>query len=429
MSPAREAALRAMSLVRKGKFMSEAVDEAVRAFGLGRRAAALCARIVHEALSNRGYIASVLEHWSKLPMNRLEYVVYDILAIGAAQLLFMDRIPPSAAVNEAVELCRKYGGERATSYVNGVLRRVAENRGRPIALLERCSGAEYLGYRYSCARWIAEEFVRRRGYEGAEALCQANNAEPPLTIQVNTLKTGSAELSGALQAAGIEAAPGLLPGSFDLPASGLISGLPGYDGGYFYVQDSAARMAVEAAAPEKGMSVLDACSAPGGKSFAAAIRMGGEGSILACDLKEKRLRRVAEGAKRLGLEGIIRTRAMDARQPGEELRGRFDVVIADAPCSGLGVIRRKPEIRYKTDYETASLPAIQLAILSGLAGCVKPGGTLLYSTCTLLERENEDVVRAFLSDNGGFTATDERTLWPDIDKTDGFFICRMVKSI
>ncbi len=429
MSPAREAALRAMSLVRKGKFMGEAVDEAIRAFRLDRRDAALCSRIVHEAVSNRGYIGSVLESWSNIPMNRLEHVVYDILVISAAQLLFMDRIPPSAAVNEAVELCRKYEGERATSYVNGVLRRVAENRAEPPEIFKRVSGAEYLGFRYTLSSWIAEEFVRRRGYEGAEALCRANNAEPPLTIQVNTLKTSSAGLSAALQAAGIGAEPGALPDSFDLPPSGLISALPGYDEGYFYVQDAAARMAVEAAAPERGMSVLDACSAPGGKSFAAAIRMGGEGSILACDLKEKRLGRVAEGAKRLGLEGVIEYRAMDARTPVEELHGRFDVVIADAPCSGFGVIRRKPEIRYKTDYETASLPAIQLAILSGLAACVKPGGTLLYSTCTLLERENEDVVRAFLAGNEGFTVAEERTLWPDIDKTDGFFICRMVKSI
>ena len=428
MSAAREAALRAMALVRNGKFMSEAVDDAVRAFKLDRRDAALCSRIVHETLSNRGYIDSVLGQWSKLPMSRVENAVRDILMISAAQILFLDRVPPSAAVNEAVELCRRHGCERATGYVNGVLRRVAETRSKPLALPDDCSGAEYLGRRYSCAGWIAEEFVRRRGYEGAEALCRANNAEPPLTIQVNTLKTSSAELAVALRAAGIEAAPGLLPDSFDLPPSGLISALPGYDEGHFYVQDAAARMAVEAAAPERGMDVLDACSAPGGKSFAAAIRMGGEGRILACDLKEKRLRRVTEGAERLGLDGMIECRAMDARTPGEELHGRFDVVIADAPCSGLGVIRRKPEIRYKTEAEVASLPAIQLAILRGLAACVKPGGTLLYSTCTLLERENEDVVRAFLAENEGFTAAEERTLWPDIDKTDGFFICRMIKS-
>ena len=428
MSAAREAALRAMALVRKGKFMSEAVDEAVRALGLDRRDAALCSRIVHETLSNRGYIDSVLGQWSKLPMSRVENAVRDILMISAAQILFLDRVPPSAAVNEAVELCRRHGCERATGYVNGVLRRVAENRGRPLALPDDCSGAEYLARRYSCAGWIAEEFVRRRGYEGAEALCRANNAEPPLTIQTNTLRTSPEALREALRSAGIEASPGLLPGSFDLAASGLISSIPGYGEGHFYVQDSAARMAVEAAAPERGMDVLDACSAPGGKSFAAAIRMGGEGRILACDLKEKRLRRVTEGAKRLGLEGLIETRAMDARTPGEELHGRFDVVIADAPCSGLGVIRRKPEIRYKTEDEVASLPGIQLAILEGLARCVKPGGTLLYSTCTLLERENEAVARAFLARHGEFSALEERTLWPDIDKTDGFFICRMIKS-
>ena len=220
MSAAREAALRAMALVRKGKFMSEAVDDAVRAFKLDRRDAALCSRIVHETLSNRGYIDSVLGQWSKLPMNRVEHTVRDILMISAAQILFLDRVPPSAAVNEAVELCRRHGFERATGYVNGVLRRVAENRGEPPEIFKTVSGAEYLGFRYTLSRWIAEDFVRRRGYEGAEALCRANNAEPPLTIQVNTLKTSSAELSGALRAAGIEAAPGLLPDSFDLRPPG-----------------------------------------------------------------------------------------------------------------------------------------------------------------------------------------------------------------
>ena len=156
--------------------------------------------------------------------------------------------------------------------------------------------------------------------------------------------------------------------------------------------------------------------------------MRGEGSILACDLKDKRLRRVNEGAERLGIN-IIETRAMDARKPSEELRGAFDVVIADVPCSGLGVIRRKPEIRFKPEDEIASLPEIQLEILRSLAACVKPGGTLLYSTCTLLERENEDIVRAFLEGAQSYTVTAQRTLWPDTDKTDGFFICRMVKSI
>ena len=186
-------------------------------------------------------------------------------------------------------------------------------------------------------------------------------------------------------------------------------------------------MAVESIGLKPGMSVLDACSAPGGKSFAAAMLMRGEGRILACDLKEKRLRRVCEGAARLGID-MIDTRAMDARAPSEELHEVFDVVIADAPCSGFGVIRRKAEIRFKSRAEIEPLPEIQLGILRAMAGCVKPGGTLLYSTCTLLARENEDVAAAFLGEHGEFTVAEERTLWPDTDKTDGFFICRMVKS-
>jgi len=174
------------------------------------------------------------------------------------------------------------------------------------------------------------------------------------------------------------------------------------------------------------MTVLDACAAPGGKSFSSAIQMRGEGRVISCDVQEKKLRRIVEGAARLGL-GCIETRQMDARRPAEELIGAADVVIADAPCSGLGVIAKKPEIRFKSEAELAALPGIQLDILRGLAKCVKPGGTLLYSTCTTRKCENEDVIAAFLSENSGFEVQEMRTLWPDINDTDGFFVCRMVK--
>ena len=287
--------------------------------------------------------------------------------------------------------------------------------------------AEYLSTRYSHPLWLVRELVSRRGYDGAEALLAANNAEPPLTIQTNTLKTTPDALAAALSEAGYRFESGLCAGSFDLAGAGSVERIPGYAGGLFYVQDAAARMAVESIGLKPGMSVLDACSAPGGKSFAAAMLMRGEGRILACDLKEKRLRRVCEGAARLGID-MIDTRAMDARAPSEELHEAFDVVIADAPCSGFGVIRRKAEIRFKSRAEIEPLPEIQLGILRAMAGCVKPGGTLLYSTCTLLARENEDVAAAFLGEHGEFTVAEERTLWPDTDKTDGFFICRMVKS-
>ena len=190
------------------------------------------------------------------------------------------------------------------------------------------------------------------------------------------------------------------------------------------MQDEAARLAVEAVSPRPGERVLDACAAPGGKSFAAAMLMRGEGAILSCDVQEKKLRRIEDGARRLGVD-IISTRAMDARRPGEELAGAFDVVIADVPCSGLGVIRKKPEIRYKRREELDALPEIQLGILRAVSRCVRPGGRLLYSTCTLLERENGGVVRGFLDGNSGFALRQERTLWPDLDGTDGFYLCLM----
>ena len=331
-----------------------------------------------------------------------------------------------AAVNEGVNLCRERGKARAAGLVNGVLRRIAENRDS-IPPVPGAGAAEYLSTRYSHPLWLVRELVSRRGYDGAEALLAANNAEPPLTIQTNTLKTTPDALAAALSEAGYRFESGLCAGSFDLAGAGSVERIPGYAGGLFYVQDAAARMAVESIGLKPGMSVLDACSAPGGKSFAAAMLMRGEGRILACDLKEKRLRRVCEGAARLGID-MIDTRTMDARAPSEELHEAFDVVIADAPCSGFGVVRRKAEIRFKSRAEIEPLPEIQLGILRAMAGCVKPGGTLLYSTCTLLARENEDVAAAFLGEHGEFTVAEERTLWPDTDKTDGFFICRMVKS-
>ena len=428
MSSARLAALDAMSLLRRGTFSQDALDTAIGSARLDARDAALCERIVRTAVQNLTYVDYVIGLWCSTPLKKLEATVLDILRISAAQLLFLDRVPPSAAVNEGVSLCRARGKSRAAGLVNGVLRRIAENRDS-IPDVPGSGTAEYLSVKYSHPLWLVREFMARRGYEGAEALLAADNAEPPLTIQTNTLKTSPEELFSAIQAQGCEVRPGLCRGSFDLRAAGGVEKLPGYDTGEFYVQDSASRMAVESIGLEPGMNVLDACSAPGGKSFAAAMLMRGEGRILACDLKAKRLARVSEGAKRLGVGGMIGTRVMDARRPGEELHGTFDVVIADAPCSGLGVIRRKPEIRFKSAEEIAQLPEIQLDILRGLAPCVKPGGVLLYSTCTLLQRENEDAVRAFLGENSGFTVTGERTLWPDIDKTDGFFICRMVKSI
>lgn len=422
----RGAALEAMRRMRRaGDFSSDAVDGVITQSALEPREAAFCTRIVRETLQNLYFIDYYLNLWSNTPTKRLEPAVLDILRISAAQLLFMDRVPPSAAVNEGVKLCAKSGCKRASGLVNSVLRRVSEHRGA-LPEIPGEGTAEYLSTRYSHALWQVRELIERRGYDGARSVLERNNAEPPLTLQTNTLRTTAKELAEMLHTAGFEPVAGASPGELRLRGAGRADLLPGYSEGLFYVQDGAARLAVRASGVKPGMTVLDACAAPGGKSFGAAIQMNGAGRIISCDVQEKKLRRISDGATRLGLD-CIETRRMDARRPAEELIGAADVVIADAPCSGLGVIAKKPEIRFKSKSDLEALPGIQLDILRGLAECVKPGGTLLYSTCTLRKCENEDVIAAFLSENSGFEVQEMRTLWPDIDDSDGFFVCRMVR--
>lgn len=422
----REAALEAMRRMRRaGDFASDAVDGVITQSALEPREAAFCTRIVRETLQNLYFIDYYLNLWSNTPTKRLEPAVLDILRISAAQLLFMDRVPPSAAVNEGVKLCAKSGCKRASGLVNSVLRRVSEHRGT-LPEIPGEGTAEYLSTRYSHALWQVRELIERRGYDGARSVLERNNAEPPLTLQTNTIRTTAEELADMLRAAGFEPVAGASPGELRLRGAGRADLLPGYSEGLFYVQDGAARLAVRESGVKPGMTVLDACAAPGGKSFGAAIQMKGAGRIISCDVQEKKLLRISDGAARLGLD-CIETRRMDARRPAEELIGAADVVIADAPCSGLGVIAKKPEIRFKSESDLEALPGIQLDILRGLAECVKPGGTLLYSTCTLRKCENEDVIAAFLSENSGFEVQEMRTLWPDIDDSDGFFVCRMVR--
>ena len=259
----------------------------------------------------------------------------------------------------------------------------------------------------------------------------------PACLQVNTLKTTPDALAASLRADGIETQlHPWLPDAL-LCRGGNLAAARAFADGWFYVQDAAAHCAALAAGVRPGMRVLDACAAPGGKSFAAAVQMYDQGCMISCDIHENKWKRIRAGAERLGLT-CISTRTMDARRPDADLIGAMDVVLADVPCSGLGVIRKKPEIRFKDPAELARLPAIQRDILTGLAPCVKPGGVLVYSTCTVLARENEDVVRDFLHTHpefsaeafslplpGADTADGMFTFWPQEHGTDGFFVCKL----
>lgn len=427
MSNGRQAAIAALAKFRRAGAWSEmAVDSVVRENGLDPREAALCSRLMYGVLQNRALLDYYIGSYSSVPVGRLQPQALDILRISAYQLLFMDRIPASAAVSEGVALCKRGGCARASGLVNAVLRRISENR----SALPEIPGkgtAEYLSVKYSHPLWLARELTACGGYAFTEDFFAANNAGTPVYIQTNTLKINPEVLAAQLTARGLAPMPGSIPGAFAVSGAGRVTGYPEFAEGLFYVQDDAARLAVELSGAAEGMCVLDACAAPGGKSFAAAIRMKNAGQIVSCDLHENKLGRISDGASRLGLE-IIRTRAMDARRPDADLADWADVVLADVPCSGLGVIRKKPEIRYKDPAELEGLPEIQLQILEGLADCVKPGGVLMYSTCTVRKRENEEVIDRFLGTHKDFSADGMRTLWPQEHGTDGFFLCRLIKS-
>ena len=437
---AREAALTALERCRRdGAWSGSSIDAVIKKYALDRREAALASRLCLGVLQNAALCDFYIGVYCSSDPKRLEPKLLDILRLGIYQLLFLEKIPESAAVNESVSLCKKCGLSRASGLCNAVLRRIAENnRANTLPDIPGKGSAEYLSIKYSHPLWLAERIAAERGYDFAEAFFACNNRPAPLTIQLNTLKISPDDYCRLLSREGIAFVQ-----DADLPdcisfSGGNVTALPGFSEGLFYVQDRAARTAIEIAEPKPGMNVLDACSAPGGKSFAAAIKMLNRGSILSCDIHEKKLKLISAGAERLGIS-IIKTSAMDAREHNDALKEAFDIVIADVPCSGLGVIAKKPEIRGKTESEIAALPEIQRSILDNLSGYVAPGGTLLYSTCTILRAENEDVVADFLARHKdfvlcGFSAggisepSGMHCFWPNADGTDGFFAAKLKKN-
>lgn len=409
----RKTALEALERFRRdGAWSRQVLTALVKKNGLDARDGALAARMFYGTLQNLALCDFYIGAFAK---GKLEPKVRDILRLGAYQILFMDRIPDRAAVSQSVALCRAAGYARAAGLVNAVLRRIGENK-NALPSIPGEGTAEYLSVRYSHPRWLAEELMVLRGYEGAEAVLRADNETAPIYIQTNTLRTTPEALEGALNARPRAGMPGCLT-----LEGGDFARTPEFLAGHFYVQDPAAHMAVAAAEPAPGMRVLDICAAPGGKSFAAAVAMENRGEVIARDISGPKLNLVMDGADRMGLS-IIECQTRDAR---ETEVGDFDIVLADVPCSGLGVIRKKPDIRYREKAELDRIPELQREIIEAAARAVRPGGRLLYSTCTWRTKENGGVTAEFLEKHPEFEMRTERTFWPDLDGTDGFYICRM----
>ncbi len=435
---ARETALKALTKVRRnGAFSDAALNSVLLKENLDERDASLASRIFYGVEQNQALCDFYISAFSSFKPTKMEPQVLDILRLTVYQLVFLSKIPVNAAVHEGVELAKKHANPRASGLVNAVLRKISANLDQ-LPAVTGATAADRLSVQYSHPIWLVEAFIKRLGEEGAEALLEANNKEAVITVRINTLKTDKQTLISALQEDAVESADHpWLENCLELRNAHHIDRLAAFEKGYFYVQDPAAILTVLAAAAKPGMLVIDGCAAPGGKSFAAAIEMGDSGRIISCDINEKKLQRVGEGAHRLGIK-TIQPQVMDALEPNTDLFASADIVIADVPCSGFGVIRKKPEIRYKPEREVLQLPELQRRILDNLSQYVKPGGILLYSTCTLLERENEDVIQAFLETHGayvpesftlpgpeGTVASGMTTLWPHVHGTDGFFLCRL----
>lgn len=434
---ARASALRVLNACRQSRAWADAALAAeLKRGNLSAADAALTSRIVYGVLQNSMLLDHYLGAYCTQRLDHLQQPLPDILRIGAYQILFLDKVPDSAAVNESVELAKASKRGAAAGLVNAVLRKLSQSKDKLPTLPQ--DGIKRLSIETSHPKWLTARMVALLGKEDAEALLRGNNEIAPVTVQINPLKTTAGQLMEELSGEGIDAKPHQwVPDCLELTGVGDLTTLPAFYRGEFTVQDAAARLVSLVAGIKPKMRVLDVCAAPGGKSFSAAFAMRNDGAIVACDLHENKLKRIRDGAERLGIT-CIETVAADGREFRSAWQDGFDVVLCDVPCSGLGIIRKKPDIRYKNPAALAGLPEIQGAILANVARYVRPGGVLVYSTCTVLPEENEAVTDAFLREYAGFSyetfelpflrAEGRITLWPQRYGTDGFYICKLRRS-
>ena len=435
---ARETALNVLIACRKdGGWSNGVLKEYCHRDRLDSRDSGLAARLCYGVIQNRGLLDFYLQQLLTGKTKDLHPVVHDILYLGLYQLYLMDKIPESAAVNESVELAKKYCKKQrnAVGFVNAVLRNAIRSKDslkQPISWEDKYSHPGELIN-------ILKSYV---GKDRIEPMLKANNAIAPMTAQVNTLKTTTDALQARLEAEGVTAEKhGWLPDCLVLSSTGNVEQLPAFRDGLFYVQDPAAKLSVLSADIQPGQAVLDCCAAPGGKSFAAAMAMKGQGSITSCDIHPHKIDLIAKGAERLGFANIT-AKTQDATAFCSAWENGFDTVIADVPCSGLGIIRKKPDIRYKDLSSLAELPALQEKIFHNAARYVKPGGLLLYATCTLVQAENEGMVEKFLQVHPDFITeplplpanfpkneSGMLALIPGEYDTDGFFFCRLRRKL
>lgn len=404
------------------------------------RDAAFASLLFYGVLEKKLSLDYIISKFSSIRLKKIETKTLIILRMGVFQMIFMDKVPDSAAVNESVKICKKEKLYQSSGFVNGVLRSIARAEER-FPLPDRSNVEKYLSVKYSCPENIVSLWINDYSEECAENILKSLSGRPPVFAKVNTLKIGRNELIEKLKNEGVSAkSVDCLDTALEIKFSGSVSELDAFKNGYLHIQDLSSQICCELLSPKAGDVISDICSAPGGKAFNIAERMSGDGRVHCYDIHEHKLKLIKSSANRLGIDNIdVKMRDALGDVPVE----MSDRILCDVPCSGLGILRRKPEIRYKTDTGMDSLPDIQYKILENSAKYLKTGGVLVYSTCTLHRAENGDIISRFLSEHSDFEPYElslpsgiERTidepssmltLFPQTNNTDGFFISAVKK--
>lgn len=415
----REAALKALyDIEYNGSYSNMAVKNTLGGWDISKQDKALFTALVYGVTDKRLTLDYYISRLSKIKLKKISKYILLILRMGIYQIVFMDKIPVSAAVNESVKLAKRYGHGASAGFVNGVLRSAAS---KTVDYPEEKN--EYLSVKYSFPLWLCDRWIDEFGFEFTESMMQAFEENKHITLRANSLKTTASELAGMLVKSGITAEVkdgAVVTGGFDIENNSL------YKDGFFTVQDTAAMQAAKVLAPQSGELIIDMCAAPGGKTTHIAELMKNSGKILAFDIHAHKTELIKKNAARLGID-IIEVHEKDASVFDKSLENTADRVLCDVPCSGLGVIGRKPDIKRCED-RSGEITALQTKILENGAKYLKDGGVLVYSTCTVEKCENEEVINKFMKNNGGFEKMYEKAFYPHIDKTDGFYICKLRKT-
>ncbi len=419
-----------LAVTRDGEYSHLALSGTLNKYQyLEKQERAFITKVTEGTLEQMIKIDYIINSFSNIRVSKMKPVIRCILRSAVYQICFLDGVPDSAACNEAVNLAGKRGFRNLKGFVNGVLRNIARKKEQIVYPDERKQPQEAVSVQYSLPLWLVEQWETEYGMDKTKAMAKALLEERPTAVRINLNQITKEELIKQLKSEGVDVTESKeLPYALFLSGYDYLNKLSGFQEGCFYVQDISSMKVAETAEPKEGDVVLDVCGAPGGKSIHIAQMLQGTGQVITRDLTPMKVAKIEENIARCRVENM-RAECADARVPDESLREKADIVIADLPCSGLGVIGRKKDIKYKmTPKKEQELVALQREILSVVPAYVKSGGTLVYSTCTIHKAENEENVQWLLENHRELYLESMQQIFPDETGNDGFFIAKLRKN-